>query len=639
MRPEGSSGRTGRTATDDPTRASEDRVGLDPWVLGGLTAGVATLCAITAQILAAASSLGAGRTSVIGAALGAILLLLPRRVSIRLIARIVVVLSAVAQLRVAVLGDSLFSGSQSTLGWVVAALVVLVLTDVVATAATSPMRGWTPPDVRGPAAVRIAGTVAVIVLFVVLAAPLVLPLVSGSARTGEGPRLGAVAGGGSMLMASDSLDMTTRPDLDDEVVFTVDSNRGTFWRGQTYDAWDGRRWTQTEPERLPLAPGDRVVPSSDDLGASGSELVTQRVRMEAAYSDVVFAAASAVSVEANHAILQGADGTLATARGDAFGRGSGYTVTSRRPLLDEASLRAAPDEVPGHIAERYASMPVATDRVVAAARQATAGATNRYDQVRALERWMGERTEYSLDAPLSPVGVDVVDHFLFETRLGWCEQVASSLVVMARANGIPARLVTGFVPGEVDRVSGSYVVRGDDAHAWAEIWFAEVGWVSFDPTAEVPLAGSDPDQQSIGGWLLDHAVVLLVGSVVVAVLGFLVVRALRKLGALRADRPRGWAAVADARLVALGEKANWPRADCETASRFGRSLAVHIGDARLEEVGVAIDDALYAPQPPDEATRARVDHILDTAVARGDETGDRSGTGSDADQREPARTG
>ena len=69
---------------------------------------------------------------------------------------------------------------------------------------------------------------------------------------------------------------------------------------------------------------------------------------------------------------------------------------------------------------------------------------------------------------------------------------------MARSVGIPARLATGFVPGHRDALTGQFVVRERDAHAWAEIYFPGVGWQPFDPTASVPLAG---DATTSGSWL------------------------------------------------------------------------------------------------------------------------------------------
>src|SRR5260370_20637647 len=69
---------------------------------------------------------------------------------------------------------------------------------------------------------------------------------------------------------------------------------------------------------------------------------------------------------------------------------------------------------------------------------------------------------------------------------------------MARQVGSPARLATGFVPGKGDALTGQFVVRERDAHAWAEIYFPGIGWQPFDPTASVPLAG---DATTSGSWI------------------------------------------------------------------------------------------------------------------------------------------
>ncbi len=604
-----------------------DRVDVDAGVLGALGVGGAVLGGTSGQVVLSPLGFPGIAGFAVGAGSALLVILGTRSISLRLAARTVVALGAVSQLRLAVLGDTLLTGSQGTLAWVVTSAVVLVLADRVGTGAPA-MRSWDAPPDRGSFARSTALTVVVLLGMVLLLTPLLLPLVSDAARSGQGPRLDATDDGGLTIRASDTLDMTTRPDLTDDVVFTVDSNRGTFWRGQTYDEWDGRHWVQTRPQRLPLRDGDAVVSSREDLGATGSDVVTQRYRMEAAYSEVVFAAASPVSIESRRPVLQGGDSTLVTA-GVAMGRDTTYTVVSRRHVLDEQVLRAATGPVPEGVRDRYAQAPVATDRVLEAAREATVGAETTYDKVRALERWMGERTEYSLDAPLSPRGVDVVDHFLFESRLGWCEQVASSLVVMARANGVPARLVTGYVPGEVDRLTGTYVVRGRDAHAWAEVWFPELGWVPFDPTASVPLAGADQVDRSLGQWILDHLVVLLVGGVAVALVGFGALQLVRRLRHRRRHAPVGWVEETDHRLVALGRRAEWPRSDAETASTYAASLARHVRDERLVQVGAAIDQALYAPSGPDELTRVQVDEILATVTLEPPDRRADPGSGND----------
>lgn len=90
---------------------------------------------------------------------------------------------------------------------------------------------------------------------------------------------------------------------------------------------------------------------------------------------------------------------------------------------------------------------------------------------------------------------DTVDQFLFESQSGFCEHYAASFTVLMRAAGIPARVVTGYLGGEVNPVSNLMVVRQRDAHAWAEVWLANQGWVRVDPTAAV---ASERVEQGIG---------------------------------------------------------------------------------------------------------------------------------------------
>jgi transglutaminase-like putative cysteine protease len=90
---------------------------------------------------------------------------------------------------------------------------------------------------------------------------------------------------------------------------------------------------------------------------------------------------------------------------------------------------------------------------------------------------------YTLEPPL--LGRDAVDDFLFTSRAGFCEHYAGAFVVLMRAMGIPARVVTGYQGGEINPVDGYLTVRQSDAHAWAEVWLEGRGWVRVDPTAAV----------------------------------------------------------------------------------------------------------------------------------------------------------
>ncbi|MGD8236611.1 MAG: DUF3488 and transglutaminase-like domain-containing protein [Chromatiales bacterium] len=90
---------------------------------------------------------------------------------------------------------------------------------------------------------------------------------------------------------------------------------------------------------------------------------------------------------------------------------------------------------------------------------------------------------YTLRPPV--LGDNPVDEFLFETRRGYCEHYATSFVTLARAAGIPARIVTGYQGGEYNPIGNYLRVRQSDAHAWAEVWLEQSGWVRIDPTAAV----------------------------------------------------------------------------------------------------------------------------------------------------------
>ncbi|MHB1140119.1 MAG: transglutaminase-like domain-containing protein, partial [Microthrixaceae bacterium] len=310
-------------------------------------------------------------------------------------------------------------------------------------------------------------------------------------------------------------------------------------------------------------------------------------------------------------VAQREDGTVWSPMSP-LGSGTTYSIESRQVPVDQASLRAvgsareAADEgdaTARAVVEQYGQAPDTTDRVEQLARQVTGGATSDVDRIDALERWMDDNTTYSLDAPLAPKGVDVVDDFLFESREGWCEQIASSLVVMARVAGVPARLATGFAPGEWDEVNGRFVVRERDAHAWAEVWFPDTGWVSFDPTADVPLAGTDEATAGAGAldWREVAGVLLLVVGAV-ALIAAPLLRWLRRRRARRADgrqrraaRRERWDAAAEARLERVGEQAGRPRGVGETVTTYAAAVADSVEDDRLRRVGVLVDRARYGP--------------------------------------------
>jgi transglutaminase-like putative cysteine protease len=100
-----------------------------------------------------------------------------------------------------------------------------------------------------------------------------------------------------------------------------------------------------------------------------------------------------------------------------------------------------------------------------------------------LLRLYNSNFEYTLEPPA--LGPNPVDEFFFDTRKGFCEHYASSFVLILRAAGIPARVVTGYQGGEINPITRQLIVRQSDAHAWAEVWFEGLGWLRTDPTFAV----------------------------------------------------------------------------------------------------------------------------------------------------------
>jgi transglutaminase-like putative cysteine protease len=100
-----------------------------------------------------------------------------------------------------------------------------------------------------------------------------------------------------------------------------------------------------------------------------------------------------------------------------------------------------------------------------------------------LERLRNGGYRYTLEPGL--YGDNSADEFWFDRKLGFCEHFAAGFVILMRAAGVPARVVTGYQGGERNALDGYFVVRQSDAHAWAEVWLAGRGWVRVDPTAAV----------------------------------------------------------------------------------------------------------------------------------------------------------
>lgn len=155
---------------------------------------------------------------------------------------------------------------------------------------------------------------------------------------------------------------------------------------------------------------------------------------------------------------------------------------------------------------RYTQLPEMGERVFQLAAQLTAGLESDLGMARAIADYLRSNYTYDLHAADQPAeGAEFVEHFLFEQHVGYCDHFSTAMAVLLRMNGIPARWVKGFAPGEVKLDESGYVwsdVRALHAHSWVEAYLSGIGWVAFEPTpsyagsletAAVVLAASQPD--------------------------------------------------------------------------------------------------------------------------------------------------
>ena len=286
------------------------------------------------------------------------------------------------------------------------------------------------------------------------------------------------------------LDTAVRGRPDDTLVMRVRARSADFWRGQSFDQYDGRVWSSTYTRAFPQRGGPPIeLPGFGASRGQSTERFVQTYYVERSGPNMVFAAATPTQLYfGDDTIYVMPDGAMRA--GVLLDKGTIYTVVSERPLYSAAELEAitaapAADMSDPQVA-RYTQLPSSLPRRVRdLAIGLTAGVPSTYGKVRAIEAWLAATTAYSLDIPSLPAGADAVDHFLFDEKVGFCEQIGSSLVVLLRAVGVPARLTVGYAAGRRNPLTGLYDVRASDAHAWAEVYIPGAGWVPFDPTNNI----------------------------------------------------------------------------------------------------------------------------------------------------------
>lgn len=259
----------------------------------------------------------------------------------------------------------------------------------------------------------------------------------------------------------------------------VPRREALYWRGPVFGVFTGRTW-------LPLA-GDGRVPFS--ANADPRSVVEYTVTLEPHHRDWLFALElPALRFELNDLsprLLH--DGQLVAGRL--------ISERIRYPMRSYTRFALGLHETDASLRDWLTLPSGYNPRTLAFAaelQQRTRDPAELVDTVLAHFRSQGYR--YTLEPPL--LGRHTVDEFLFDTRLGYCEHYASAFVVLMRALGIPSRVVTGYQGGEINPVDGFLTVRQSDAHAWAEVWIARLGWVRVDPTAAVAPARIEQGAES-----------------------------------------------------------------------------------------------------------------------------------------------
>ena len=166
-----------------------------------------------------------------------------------------------------------------------------------------------------------------------------------------------------------------------------------------------------------------------------------------------------------------------------------YAMVSYVSVATDDDLRQAGADYSAFITDHYLQLPpTLPQRVRDKAAELTANAPTPLDKANAVADYLrSAEFTYSQDIEAPPRDADGVDYFLFETKTGYSDYFASTMVVLMRAAGVPSRLAAGYAPGEYDAENDVRVVRDFDSHGWAQVFFPEYGWIDFEPTPQWPV--------------------------------------------------------------------------------------------------------------------------------------------------------
>ena len=322
-----------------------------------------------------------------------------------------------------------------------------------------------------------------------------LALVAGGLTTLNGPTepvdIGTGSGGGTVEV--DALVSLRRSLVSNDtrpvITLATTATRPDYLRLSILELFDGEQWAPVGPNETgpqPPARPDGSVPSVEqppgvpvaeyqlDVGPLGGTTLPSPNGSYLSLTDwpVVWDQRTSLPLRADGDTVEGAR----------------ISLVATTPDLDADGLRAAstvppsPEQVFG---ENLADpAPLTGEELPQLARDITAGSATPFDAALALQSWFTADGGFSYSTQIEGGSdEDALATFLDE-RVGYCEQFAATMALMARSVGIPARVVVGFTQGRLE--GNQWVVRGTDAHAWPELWMGSAGWVRFEPTPGAP---------------------------------------------------------------------------------------------------------------------------------------------------------
>ncbi|RHW32427.1 transglutaminase [Lysinibacillus yapensis] len=279
---------------------------------------------------------------------------------------------------------------------------------------------------------------------------------------------------------------------DDTVVFLAEVQSKQYWRIETKDIYTSKGWENSgnygdmviQPEEnivhsLPVGPKENSKTAAIQMLYEHDFVVQpyglQSYHLDEEYSNLQFLMNG--STEKIKPYLDGNEVFLMD-----------YQVEYSKPEYSYSTLKNPTEQIDPAIKERYLQLP---DTLPARVRELAADIVEDkqtpYDQARAIELYFRQNGfRYDTDNIAVPAeNQDYVDQFLFETKVGYCDNFSTSMVVLLRSIGIPARWVKGFAGGDMidnNGATSTYQVTNNDAHSWVEAYIPNVGWVNFEPT-------------------------------------------------------------------------------------------------------------------------------------------------------------